>query len=107
MINPIILQKVNSNLSTIDNFDYNIFELNELIETKSMTFMSVEIFKRLEFFNKKIISEDKLKKFVNEIVKGYDRKVTYHNDLHAADVFQTTYMIIRKSESIKVKYLLR
>ena len=42
-------------------------------------------------------------KFVNEISKGYDRNITYHNDLHAADVFQTSYSVIRKSESINVK----
>lgn len=102
MLNSTLLQQVNNNLSTIDNYDYNIFELNELIETHSMTFMSVEIFNRLDFFNKKLLNEETLKKFVSEISKGYDRNITYHNDLHAADVFQTTYTIIRKGESIKV-----
>ena len=98
-----ILQQVKTNLATIDNFDYNIFDLNDLVETQSMTFMSIEIFTRLNFFNHKILDEEVLRKFVNEISKGYDRNITYHNDLHAADVFQTSYSVIRKSESINVK----
>jgi hypothetical protein len=97
-----LLESVKQNLETIDNLDYNIFELNELVETHSMTFMSVEIFGRLDFFSQKILNEDRLMKFVDEITKGYDRNVTYHNDLHAADVFQTSYATIRKSTSIKV-----
>ena len=66
-----ILQQVKTNLATIDNFDYNIFDLNDLVETQSMTFMSIEIFTRLNFFNHKILDEEVLRKFVNEISKGY------------------------------------
>lgn len=90
------------NLETIDNLDYNIFELNELVETHSMTLMSVEIFSRMDFFSQKILNEERVKKFVTEITKGYDRNVTYHNDLHAADVLQTSFAIVRKSASLKV-----
>ena len=102
LLNHSILSQVNLNLATIDNFDYNIFDLNELIETQTMTFMSVEIFSRLDYFNENILNEERLINFVNKVTKGYDRNVTYHNDLHAADVLQTAYVVIRKSETLKV-----
>ena len=64
--------------------------------------MSVEIFSRLDYFNGKILKEERLINFVNKVTKGYDRNVTYHNDLHAADVLQTSYVVIRKGETLKV-----
>ena len=54
------------------------------------------MFNRLNFFEKGLLKEDKYMNFVKEITNGYDRNVTYHNDLHAADVLQTTYVIIQR-----------
>lgn len=101
-ISPSVQANLNKNLLTIEKLDYNIFELNELVETQSLSFLSLEIFKKLDFFNKKIINEDRFKKFVDKVTKGYDRNVTYHNDLHAADVLQTAFAILFNSDSIKV-----
>lgn len=33
-----------------------------------------------------ILDEDKLGMFLNKVQSTYDSRVTYHNDLHAADV---------------------
>ncbi len=101
-LSPSVQANLNKNLCTIENLDYNIFELNELVETQSLTIISVEIFKKLDYFNKKLLNEDRLKKFVDKVTKGYDRNVTYHNDLHAADVLQSSFAIISNSETIKV-----
>jgi|LauGreDrversion4_2_1035121.scaffolds.fasta_scaffold601477_3 hypothetical protein len=101
-LSPSVQVNLNKNLCTIENLDYNIFELNELVETQSLSILSLEIFKKLDYFNKKLLNEDRLKKFVDKVSKGYDRNVTYHNDLHAADVLQTSFAILRNSETIKV-----
>ena len=36
--------------------------------------------------------------FINALVEGYDRNVSYHNDLHALDVFQTSYAIVKQGK---------
>ena len=41
------------------------------------------------------INNDKLIKFLKAINTGYRRDVTYHNDLHGADVAQMMYYMIK------------
>ena len=41
------------------------------------------------------INNDKTIKFFRSIYKGYRRDVTYHNDLHGADVAQMVYFMIK------------
>ncbi len=96
-----ILGAVNNNLDNINSFDYDIFELDSLIEKKSLHFMSYEIFNNNNYFDE-LIDEIKFKNFIKEITSGYDRKVTYHNDLHAGDVMQTTNVMLEKGELIQV-----
>jgi hypothetical protein len=99
------MANVFQNLSTIDNFDYNIFELNDLVERQTLSFISLEIFSKQNYFDEKIINEDKFRSFVKEVTKGYDRNLTYHNDLHAADVLQTTFFIIKKGNVANVQLI--
>ena len=42
------------------------------------------------------IDNDKLLHFLNAIGKGYRRDVTYHNDLHGADVAQMMHMFMKQ-----------
>lgn len=97
------MSNVFQNLSTIENYDYNIFELNDLVDRQTLSFISLEIFSKLNYFEEKLVNEDKFRSFIKEVIKGYDRNVTYHNDLHAADVLQTTYVILMKGDVINVK----
>lgn len=99
-----ILSAVKANLETIENFDYNIFDLDDLLDKQTITYLSLEIFRNLNFFEEGILKEDKYINFIKEITDGYDRNVTYHNDLHAADVLQTSYVIIQKG-SLKTVYI--
>jgi cAMP-specific phosphodiesterase 4 len=88
------LQKVNQILSHIHSFEFNIFELDQLTEKYTLKYMTYEIFQRFNFFEKNIVSESKFDKFMNVLIDGYDRNIPYHNDLHAGDILQTTYMMI-------------
>jgi hypothetical protein len=82
-----LLNSVNSNPSTalrlaailnkINTFDFDIFELDALVERKTLFLMANEIFNRYSFLD--FIDEDKFKDFMSHIIQGYDRKVTYHN----------------------------
>ena len=40
------------------------------------------------------LNKDVLQKFLHKIYKGYYRSVEYHNDMHAADVLQMSYLIL-------------
>ena len=41
-----------------------------------------------------IVDVDKLQKFLNIVQKTYDTRITYHNDLHGADVMQFAYYLM-------------
>jgi hypothetical protein len=102
-ISPSIFAKVTSHLSLIETYDFDIFELNELLDKNIMQSIAKEIFTRRNFFDY-LIPEDKFDNFVNEMVKGYSRSVQYHNDLHGCDVFQTLNLILLEGKAQKVLY---
>jgi hypothetical protein len=95
-----IMSAVKGNLDSINSFEYNIFELDALIERKTLHFMAYEIFNNNNYFDE-LIDEIKFKNFIKEITAGYDRKVRYHNDLHAGDVMQTTNIMLERGELIQ------
>lgn len=98
--NPIVIDKVELALSTIDCYDFNIFEIDKILNKETVLYVSYEIFTRLGLFDM-IIDETKFTSFISCLVQGYDRNVSYHNDLHAADVFQTTFMMLTSGNIIK------
>lgn len=85
----------------IETYQFNIFELDQLLEKKTLISMATEIFTRKNFFEI-LIPEDKFENFIKEISDGYTRDVQYHNDLHAGDVFQTLNLILKEGEAQKV-----
>ena len=87
-------------LSKIENFDFNIFELNKLAGKRSIYFVLNQIYSKYGFF--KLVEEDKFLNFCEEIMNGYNRDVIYHNDLHGTDVCQTTFIQLDKGNLITV-----
>jgi hypothetical protein len=94
-INLQSLQDLNALFNKIEDFDFDIFELDKIAKKNSLYYISREIFDSLYFFED-LIPENKFKRFITEITNGYSRNVQYHNDLHAADVLQTTYVLMEK-----------
>ena len=41
------------------------------------------------------MNQMKLSRFIGQIYKGYKREVEYHNDMHAMDVLQMTYLFLQ------------
>lgn len=93
--------KIKENLATLGNFNYDIFELDDILETFTMQVIANEIFHRLDLFD--VIPEEITRSFISKIISGYNRNVTYHNDLHAADVLQTSYVCLTKGDLFKVQ----
>jgi hypothetical protein len=102
-IDPSNIAAVTELLKMIDSFDFNIFELNDLVEKKCLHFILYEIFDRYSYLDN-MIDEVKYKNFIYKIIDGYNRDVSYHNDLHAADVLQTTFIMIEKGDLVNVYY---
>lgn len=88
-------------MNKIDTTEFNIFELNEIVERKTLVVMTEEIFNRYQFLDD--VNEEKLREFVSQISIGYNRDVQYHNDLHAADVLQTVFYLLYQSDLDKVQ----
>lgn len=102
-VSPSIFAKVSTHLSLIETYDFNIFDLNELLDKNTMQSIAKEIFTRRDYLDN-LIPEDKFVNFINEMVKGYSRSVQYHNDLHGSDVFQTLNLILIEGKAQKVNF---
>lgn len=44
------------------------------------------------------MNQMKLSRFIGQIYKGYKREVEYHNDMHAMDVLQMTYLFLTQGQ---------
>mmetsp|Transcript_31501 Transcript_31501/g.32707 ORF Transcript_31501/g.32707 Transcript_31501/m.32707 type:complete len:515 (+) Transcript_31501:12-1556(+) len=83
--------KTTEKLGKVFTFECNIFDFDELFKEKTLPVISSYVFKHQGFFELGYFKEDDFFKFAEEVAAGYDRKIVYHNDLHAIDVFQTVY----------------
>ena len=54
--------------------------------------MSLEVFNQKNYFET-IVNKNTFLNFIDEVTNGYTRNITYHNDIHAADVFQTVFVM--------------
>ena len=104
-LNPQLSSKITSLLTKVDSPDFDIFALDSLTDAKGSLFVAEEIVDRLDIVKSDILERNILKNFLTEIVENYSRKdAYYHNDLHAADVMQTTYtMLIKGNLKAKMK----
>lgn len=99
MISPSIIARVFNQISKIDQCDFNIFELDELMGKKATIYVATEILSRFEMIELELIEPDIFKNFIAEIVEHYDREhAIYHNDLHAGDVMQTVFTIFTQGK---------
>ena len=105
MISPSIIASLSDQMEKIAACDFDIFELNKLLNKKTSIYLAMEILTRLAIVDNGGIPHNILFDFVKEIVSHYDRvKAIYHNDLHAGDVMQTVYTIFVKGKlNVKMK----
>ena len=90
--NKEVLKQINLiNYSNIENKDFDIFELEKNVGRENVLFIIGNyLFNKLSFSS--VIKLDKFNNWCKKIAIGYNRKNPYHNDLHAADVTQTSYI---------------
>lgn len=85
-------------LSKIGSYEFNIFQLDRYAGKNSIYFVLNQGFTRFGLI--KYINEPKFVEFSKELMDGYNREVIYHNDLHGADVCQTTIIQIEKGNLV-------
>lgn len=101
-ISPSIFAKINMHLASDNTIDFNIFELDALVGTKTTFYISYDIFSKIGIFETEKVDEEIFKNFVRVIIEGCNRSLPYHNDLHAGDVLQTLFTIMEQGEMQRV-----
>eukprot|EP01097_Dermamoeba_algensis_P005358 TRINITY_DN3408_c0_g1_i1.p1 TRINITY_DN3408_c0_g1~~TRINITY_DN3408_c0_g1_i1.p1 ORF type:complete len:821 (-),score=168.38 TRINITY_DN3408_c0_g1_i1:216-2678(-) len=79
---------INELNQTINNWNFNIFQVAEKTQGKPMLDIAFAVFRKHDLFAKFSISKSKFKNFVQKLEAGYQSN-PYHNAIHAADVTQT------------------
>ena len=74
--------------------------MKKICKEKTLNHVAYEILSNFQFFD--FIDERNLKNFMNEIANNYCVNCPYHNEIHAADVMQTMYVIITKGKMQEV-----
>lgn len=82
-------------MNLVEDFDFDIFKFENIAKKDSLLYCAYNIFDVLNLFED-IIPEKAFNEFIKSITNGYDRNIAYHNDIHALDVLQTTYVILEK-----------
>ena len=102
IISPSIVSMLKDQMKKLDTPEFNIFELNEILDKKTSIYIAIEILRNFDVIENEIIPHDILLNFLDIIVSKYDRiNAIYHNDLHAGDVMQTSHTIIKRGNLIK------
>lgn len=85
----------------IDNPDFDIFAyVDEVGRQNTLEFITFQIFFNYDLYS--VINISAMEKFTERINKGYISTNLYHNEIHAADVLQTTYSYILHSNAIEL-----
>ena len=79
-------------LKDLETPSFDIFDLNDSFGQDTLKIITKEIFSNKNYFTK-LINQQKFNFFIREVLAGYSRTNTYHNDIHAADVLQTVYVM--------------
>jgi hypothetical protein len=82
-------------LQNVEQIDFNIHRFTEHIGRKSaLSVLTIHILQKLQLNKNPNLNEEILSRFLGQIFKGYRREVEYHNDIHAADVLQMSYIMM-------------
>ena len=85
-------EKVVSELQKVENFDFNIFKVQEVSKDNELVSVVCYLFAREKLFDKLPIRNDKFINFVKKVQSSYC-DITYHNKTHATDLAQTFFYI--------------
>jgi len=79
----------------IDSLNFNIFVANKIIG-REQTLVTISYHYLLNNKLMPLLNQAKLSNFLKTIYNGYRRDVAYHNDLHGADVVQSSQLLLEQ-----------
>jgi 3',5'-cyclic-nucleotide phosphodiesterase len=88
-------QDVVKMFETVDQWNFDVFLLDELTEGQTLFITSYTLFVKYDLLSKFNLNEQVLINFLRKVESGY-HDVPYHNAMHAADVLQSMHYIITK-----------
>ncbi|CAL1600808.1 unnamed protein product [Knipowitschia caucasica] len=81
-------------LETMDRWNFNIFRVAELSNNRPLSCIMYAIFQERELLKTFRIPVDTFVTYVMTLEDHYHGSVAYHNSLHAADVTQSTHVLL-------------
>ncbi|XP_036327927.1 calcium/calmodulin-dependent 3',5'-cyclic nucleotide phosphodiesterase 1C isoform X1 [Rhagoletis pomonella] len=82
-------------LKNLDDWSFDVFALAEAAGGQPIKYLSYDLLNRYGIIHKFKIAPATLEIFLNRVEEGYCRyRNPYHNNIHAADVTQTTHYIL-------------
>nr|XP_036225272.1 calcium/calmodulin-dependent 3',5'-cyclic nucleotide phosphodiesterase 1 isoform X3 [Bactrocera oleae] len=82
-------------LKNLDDWSFDVFALAEAAGGQPIKYLSYDLLNRYGIIHKFKIAPATLEIFLNRVEEGYCRyRNPYHNNIHAADVTQTTHYVL-------------
>uniref|UniRef100_W8ASS9 Phosphodiesterase n=2 Tax=Ceratitis capitata TaxID=7213 RepID=W8ASS9_CERCA len=82
-------------LKNLDDWSFDVFALAEAAGGQPIKYLSYDLLNRYGIIHKFKIAPATLELFLNRVEEGYCRyRNPYHNNIHAADVTQTTHYVL-------------
>jgi hypothetical protein len=100
----LVLNKMNSQVDLdVGSKNFNIFEVCKSLDRSNvLPTIFNDVVRQLKMKELYSIESNKLENFLLKIQAGYNKHVSYHNDLHAADLCQTLFTWINTANVQKV-----
>ncbi|KAI6225835.1 Pde1c [Aphelenchoides besseyi] len=93
-----IPREYQEHLRSVNNWNFNCFELNELTDGHALKYVGFELFNRYGFLERFKINYQILENYLLALEAGYSRHNNpYHNTVHAADVTQTSHYMLSQT----------
>ena len=88
-------------MKDISSIDFDTIKFcKETGRRAGLSAITIHIMTQLKL-DSSLINKQKLSKFLGIIYKGYRRDVEYHNDMHAADILQMTYVFLSQGNMLQ------
>lgn len=93
---------IQKHLGSLDDWNLNVFQLDDLSNGHPLIVMGYSIFKQRELMVKFQIEPRTLLNYLSTIEKHYHLSHLYHNRSHAADVTNSVHVLLNKTPLLKV-----
>ena len=88
-------------LESADDVNFNTLQFcKDLGRRAALSVLTIHILQVLNIDKLPHMNQMKLSRFIGQIYKGYKREVEYHNDMHAIDVLQMSYLFMTQGNII-------